>query len=774
MIRIDCVGLSVKSGSKILVNDVSFSALPGQILAVLGTAGAGKSTLITAVRGAHPRVRGTVTTGEVFYNGLLLYKHLDAFRSSIGFVPQDDILETRLTVRSLLEYEAVLRLPDDFAASKIDSRIDEVLSLLVLSNIQNSPITVLSGGQKRRLSIAVELLNDPDILFLDEPHRGLDPTSVRILNQLLKSLANRGKTLIVITHEAEYAHQCDQVMFLAPGGNLAYIGAPQNALIYFHKPTLQGVYDTLSHSDSGESLGRAFAATQQRVSSPSPGQPPEIVRHGWLRQSLILIRRESDLLAPFAGSVGTARLFAPARSMGRLAGLLAAPVILAVVTNLGKSAECLNNKILDADVVQQAPQLLAHLIFIAMILGAVPAAYEIVKGVNLYERARLTYLSITSFVFSKVFILGGIALVQCAVLLATVHLLIPLHHTSLTVLQIYFILAATELSAILIGLLVSSLVRESETALLIVAVVIIPQLVLTGLNPQLENLEGLALRLTEITPTRWGVGALGNLFDLNDRFRAAHIPGNGKIFDTSVFDAAKALCVTITFLSGCILVALRAKEPKRRYGDAPKKKQNSGSPLTRIYARFVGIYDQLIQDKRRWIWGGVITAALMIVLIAIPSGRRIIDRIKRTPTPTPEPTQTPVLPPTVLLRLSLDSSQQGFVLSSEYPLNLLESGQIWKSNQQGDNVFCKPKKYPVIVKLLANGAGKFFLQRPDNETLNPGWGVTEYKNLAHGRTIETKIGTNKRRAIYFRAVGQPWIYLGTVSVGNAPEAEGAR
>ena len=168
------------------------------------------------------------------------------------------------------------------------------------------------------------------------------------------------------------------------------------------------------------------------------------------------------------------------------------------------------------------------------------------------------------------------------------------------------------------------------------------------------------------------------------------------------------------------------------------------------------------QYKKRAVWLGVAGVASLIFIVALNANRNT-DKKQVAPIPKPTSKKIQLKPSAALqpLRLTPDSRRQGFILSSTQPLKLLRSGGNWKATQQGNRIFCRVKKYPVIVKLLANGAGNFFVQRPDNKILKPGWTVRDYKNFAHGRTIETKIGANKRRALHFRAVGQPWIYMGT-------------
>src|SRR3954470_14582290 len=226
---------------RVILSDVSFSLGPSSLLAVVGPSGAGKSTLTNALNGFRP-----ASSGAVLYGGRDLYRHYDDIRQRIGFVPQDDILHPLLTVRRALEYAAELRFPPDVTKQERSARIDEVLEELDLTERATTRIAKLSGGQRKRVSVALELLTKPSLLFLDEPTSGLDPGNERQVMALLQDLAKGGRTVIVVTHSTQSLHLCDRALFLAPGGKLAYIGEPRDALRYFGIPSEAGYAATFS------------------------------------------------------------------------------------------------------------------------------------------------------------------------------------------------------------------------------------------------------------------------------------------------------------------------------------------------------------------------------------------------------------------------------------------------------------------------------------------------------------------------------------------------
>ncbi|KIF05555.1 ABC transporter ATPase, partial [Streptomyces sp. RSD-27] len=222
------LAVTVDRGRKTLMEGVSFPVGAKCLLAVVGPSGAGKSTLLGALTGLRP-----ADTGSVLYDGRDLYRDYAELRSRIGLVPQDDILHAQLTVRRALGYAAELRFPQDTSRAEREARVDEVIRELGLVQRADQPIHSLSGGQRKRVSVALELLTKPSLLFLDEPTSGLDPGMDRSVMNMLRGLADDGRTVIVVTHSVLSLDVCDRLLFLAPGGRVAYFGPPQEALGFF-------------------------------------------------------------------------------------------------------------------------------------------------------------------------------------------------------------------------------------------------------------------------------------------------------------------------------------------------------------------------------------------------------------------------------------------------------------------------------------------------------------------------------------------------------------
>ncbi|GHO84420.1 FHA domain-containing protein [Dictyobacter formicarum] len=240
-IRIEALHLK-KAGNNnvILLNDISLVIPPRKFVALVGGSGAGKSTLMDALNGLRPAQEGVVLYNEVDY-----YRNLAAFNTQLGYVPQDDIVHRDLTVERALYYAAKLRLPGDFTKEQIAWRINEVLEDVEMTERRHLLVSKLSGGQRKRVSIALELLANPGVFFLDEPTSGLDPGLDRKMMALLRRLADRGRTIVLVTHATNNINTCDYVCFLAQGGRLAYFGPPNEAKTFFEKTDFSEIYSAL-------------------------------------------------------------------------------------------------------------------------------------------------------------------------------------------------------------------------------------------------------------------------------------------------------------------------------------------------------------------------------------------------------------------------------------------------------------------------------------------------------------------------------------------------
>jgi ABC-type multidrug transport system ATPase subunit/pSer/pThr/pTyr-binding forkhead associated (FHA) protein len=474
VVRLDSVHLKFqvadrKTGNlRLLLDDLSVVVKPKELIGVLGPSGAGKTTLMNALNGfVKP------TSGQVFYNGADLYRNLEALKSSIGFVPQEDIMHRQLPVRRCLYYAAKLRLPNDISEDEIHRRVEEMLDTLKLEPQRwDNPVATLSGGQRKRVSLGIELLPKPGVLFLDEPTAGLDPRTETLMMMLFRQLANQGSTIIITTHLLGSFGVLDKVLVMVQG-RLIYYGPGTKFLDYFKAESPPDVYDDLTDNNTvsyalelkrkyqGSSLYRDLVAEPQReipaerpiaAGGPREARPRE--KGFSLRQFSTLVQRNWEL--KFSDGAQTTLLFAQAPLVALLVALMASGP----------------NQV----------QTIFMVMFSALWFGCSNAVREIVDEQNIYKRERQTGLKIPSYVLSKLAVLSFVALAQCFSVVAIC--LLVNHALDLTLpeagaaILIMFLVAV---NGTLIGLLISSLVATPEKALTLFPLILIPQLLLCGL-----------------------------------------------------------------------------------------------------------------------------------------------------------------------------------------------------------------------------------------------------------------------------------------------------
>lgn len=507
-----------RQGRRVLLNDISVSVFPREFIAVVGGSGAGKTTLLDALNGARPAQRG-----QVLLNGDDLYVNFDAFRTSMGYVPQADILHTGLPVRRALRYTAALRLPPDTDAVEIDRRIESVLQMVDMLPQADVVIHRLSGGQRKRVSIASELLSEPSLLFLDEPTSGLDPGLDKKMMRTLSALADAGHTVILTTHAtSNIVGYCDHVAFLAHG-RLVYFGPPVQALQFFAAPDFATIYsklETPAQAEQAEAQFRAspdyhaFVAQRQAAIPPQTGGAAAVAARrastgllASVRQFAILSRRYLDLI--FGDRLSLFVLSAVMPLIGLLLMFIANPKSL-IGDQPYKVEEIVRTGATHYySIVQDTQRVLLMLGLSALLLGLFAAAYEIVKERPVYERERMINLGIAPYLGSKVAVLLGFGLVQCLLLLGVVALRVQMPAQGQfwqAPVEMYVSLVLALLVGLSLGLLISAATRGGNAVIYLVLMVLFFQLLFSG---ALFPLEGIAREASALTSTRWALQGLG-------------------------------------------------------------------------------------------------------------------------------------------------------------------------------------------------------------------------------------------------------------------------
>jgi ABC-type multidrug transport system ATPase subunit len=494
--------LTVNIDGRDLVHQVTIAVEPGQVVAVVGPTGAGKSTLLKALTGFQP-----ATSGQVLYNGRDLYATFDELRHRIGYVPQDDILHSQLTLRAALGFAAELRFASDTSAALREARVNEVIEELGLSERADLVIDKLSGGQRKRASVALELLTRPALLFLDEPTSGLDPGYERSVMELLRELADGGRTVLVITHAVASLDLCDRVLFLAPGGRMAYYGPPAEALEFFGARDYAEVFHRLDaeRTDWPAAL-QADPAWERYVAEPAQ------------RMAVVPTRTVAPPAAPknppFGQQLGTLvrRNLAVLRASGGYATLLVAQApVIALLLLLS-----LQTGNLQQDSASPRPMVLV-IVIAACAMGFVNSCREIVRELAIYKRERTVGLSLLDYLASKLVCLSILAAAQTFIL--TIVVIAPQSPSADPVLlgsvvvELMVVVFLTMMATLAIGLAVSALVETDSAALVLVPVLIVSQLVLANGMIDISSTPGLA-QASLVQPGRWGFSAAASSADL--------------------------------------------------------------------------------------------------------------------------------------------------------------------------------------------------------------------------------------------------------------------
>ncbi len=484
----------VLPGGKQLLRSVDFALPSASLMAVVGPSGAGKSTLLAALTGSRK-----ATNGQVTFDGRDLYANFSELRHRIGLVPQDDVVHRQLTVRQALEYASQLRFPADLDAVSRRARIDQVVAELELAPHVDTRIDRLSGGQRKRTSVALELLTEPSLLFLDEPTSGLDPGLDKSVMGTLRTLADSGRTVVVVTHNVANLGVCDRVLLLAPGGQVAYFGPPERILEYFGCDDHSDVFTYVAaQPEAAAARFRRSAAREDSnadllpARADAPAAPP-LRQQSILAQGSTLARRHLRVLLA---------------DRSYLLFMLALPVFLALLVLAVPGAAGFGRPSPGGPT--EALQLLVVLIVGAAFMGIASSVRDLVAERAIYRREKGVGLSTVAYLGAKLAVFGGLALVQSAALVAVVALFTPgpagaaaLGHGWL---ELYGAGVGTAYCCAALGLLVSAAVSTSEQVMPLLVVGIMAQLVLCGgLIPVAD--QAVLAQLSWLAPSRWGYAA---------------------------------------------------------------------------------------------------------------------------------------------------------------------------------------------------------------------------------------------------------------------------
>ncbi|MFG3640949.1 ATP-binding cassette domain-containing protein [Micromonospora sp. NPDC047762] len=527
------LGQSVRSGRQILT-DISVSVAPGELVAIIGASGAGKTTLLEILSGVQRPVAGTVT-----YDG-------NTTAGTIGVVPQDDIIHRELPLARTLRYAARLRLPSTAGPAEISDRVAEVLAELRLTDRATTPVGLLSGGERKRASIAVELLTRPGVFFLDEPTSGLDPAIAVELLRVLRALADTGTTVVLTTHQVTDVDHCDSVVVLTRQGRLAFTGTPTAAREFFGLRSLAEVHLRLDEATQPAEWPDRFAerrAAEQPPRTPDGGDvaatPSRPV--GRLRQWAVLTARNTEIVV---------------RNRLTLAILLGSPLMV-----LGMFALLFRPGAFEPT--RPSPtvtvMILFWIAFGGFFFGLTYGLLQICTELPILRRERLAGVRLVPYLLAKVAVLLPLlALVDLALLgvLRGMDRLPPVGGADFAAL--YATLLLSSAAALALGLLCSAAVSDAAQATLMLPMLCFPQVLFVGAILPVPAMAVGGQWLSYAMSNRWAFEGLGHTAGVERLWRDGGSPLGPPLLATYGDSFSRPVWVDWLVLGGFVLLFLGA------------------------------------------------------------------------------------------------------------------------------------------------------------------------------------------------------------------------
>ena len=491
-VRIEAEGLCRRTPSgRAVLQDVCLSIQPGELVVIAGGSGAGKTTLLEALAGL-----AALERGQVRFDGIDAHREAARFRTVLGYVPQDDIVHEELPLERTLRFSAALRLPGASRA-EVDDAVARSMAELNLTDHAATRISALSGGQRKRASLAVELLTSPRVFFLDEPTSGLDPATGADLLALLRRLADEGSTIVLTSHAVQDLAAGDRVVFLAPGGRLAFSGTAPQALDYFGVDRLEQVYQRLATERSSEAWGARWV-DEHPATIPHPAEGPTSTAPvprppaGPLRQWQVLTRRTAATLL---------------HNRLTMAILLGSPaMVVAMFAVLFKPGAF--------DVADPSPTAVIMIVFwIAFgvfFFGLTYGLLQICTEFAILRRERLVGLRLGPYILAKMAVLLPFLVLVDVLMLAVLRVLDRLPEAGFaTYGSLTVTLALDAAAALALGLLASAAVPSPSQATLTLPMLCFPAVLFSGAIVPVPVMAWVGQALSVLMPDRWAFEAIG-------------------------------------------------------------------------------------------------------------------------------------------------------------------------------------------------------------------------------------------------------------------------
>lgn len=568
--------LSYKAHGKTLLDDLSFVVEPGQVCGILGLSGAGKSTLLKCLVGELETPSGSVT-----FNGHSLGELADWISQVIGYVPQEEIFHKNLTVRQSLHFALALRsggqLGREECADALALLVQRLSMLKSNSEILDTPVSHLSGGQKRKLNLALELLENPHVLVLDEPLSGLSIADATSLMDVLRSLADsEGKTILLALHQPSLKiyKQLDRTLYLARGGKMVFFGPAWPDSFEFalsrrltsdfqaNPDAIMVALEEQSVDHWQEKLRLRNAETPcepEQNELPLPRQAPIPLAGRGIFQLWTLLRRQAVL-----------------KLQDRLqSGLLLgqAPLIALLIGLVFPAG--------DEENVQSIASALYLMLLSGLWFGCTNSIRDVSGEWAIYLRERFGFLKLLSYLASKALVGFAIALVQCLLLVSIVRALCDLSLPwTFAMLQVWLASCLGVLIGLFISCLASPFRMRNEMALGLLPLALIPIFLMGGMIQPYKNMGRAGMWLASLLPTRWGYEALLQ-GEVLKRKETMEIIENARVVEREVGEVLRSLFFEeeqmkgvltadlvmmgmMMLLAGLCLLILRSQD--RRYG----------------------------------------------------------------------------------------------------------------------------------------------------------------------------------------------------------------
>ncbi len=528
------------------LRDIVVSEGPGKLIGIMGASGAGKTTLLNVLAGLEKP-----TKGEILINGYNIHSRPDKINGVVGYVSQDDLLIEELTVFENLYYNAKLCFAH-YSEVEINNLVQKTLENLGLETRKDLKVgsvldKKISGGQRKRLNIALELIREPAILFLDEPTSGLSSRDSENVIDLLKELSLKGKLIFAIIHQpsSDIYKMFDRIIIMDTGGYPTYYGTPIEAVSYFKRATHQahsnrGQCETCGNVNPEQIFNIIEAKVVDEYGQPTnkrkvtPMQWHDMFKSKFRITPLANEKEDPPQSLNIPGIVKQALIFTARDLKAKISNhqyllinLLEAPLLAFILSLIIKYKSAPGGKEYMFRFNENLPAFLLMSIIVALFMGLTVSAEEIIRDRKILKRESFLNLSWNSYLVSKLSILFLLSAIQTLMFVLVGNLVLEIKGMTLA---LWFILFSTSCMANVLGLNISSAFNSAVTVYILIPLLLIPQMILSGvlfsfdkLHPIISNKEKVPF-VADLMASRWAYEAIAVHQFVNNDYEKAFYP----------------------------------------------------------------------------------------------------------------------------------------------------------------------------------------------------------------------------------------------------------